>query len=109
MHIQPAAQELCKRAHSPAPTIPHSHPPSVGHEQGEGSSQEHCPALGMATAPPAPDQPAGVGSSHPVLHVELLAISEPCNVLKPSGPRDKAPLSSFSFFPEKAFLHNVHF
>lgn len=64
---------------------------------------------GWPQPPPAPDQPAGMGSSHPGPRVELLAISEPCNVLKPSGPRDKAPLSSFSFFPEKAFLHNVHF
>lgn len=112
----PRALQRAQSPHSAAPTIPHRHPPSVGHEQEEGSSQEHCLAPGMATArpgmaaaPSAPDQPAGGGSSHPVLHVELLATSEPCNVLKPSGPRDKAPLSSFSFFPEKAFLHNVHF
>lgn len=70
------------------------------------SSQQHCPALGMAAAP---RPQTSLQEWAAVMCVELLTTSEPCNVLKPSGPRDKAPLSSFSFFPEKAFLHNVHF
>lgn len=94
MHIQPVATSRGRQLPAPSSTAQawgdHS-PPGDGH------------------SPPAPEQPAGMGSSHPVPHMELLAISELCKVLKPSCPRDKAPLSSFSFFPEKDFLHNVHF
>lgn len=109
----PIALQRTQSPRSPAPTTPYSSP-SVDHEQGEASSQltAHSSTAwpwGWSQPPLAPDQPVGMGSSHPGPRVELLAISEPCNVLKPSGPRDKAPLSSFSFFPEKAFLHNVHF
>lgn len=45
------ALQRAQTPHSPAPTIPHCHPPPVGHEQGEASSQQHCLAPGMATAP----------------------------------------------------------
>lgn len=93
----PVTSQSCSH-HTPLSSSP------VGHEQGKPvHSSQHCLALGMATAPrdghsppPAPEQPAGVSSSHPVLHVELLAFSEPCNVLMAHVIRLHFPLSLFS-------------